>query len=50
MLEKLSRLLKIKQRFRLDPVSDNYVLVEIDTFSVSRIEVSGVFTVSPVQI
>ena len=44
MLEKLSRLLKIKQRLRLDPVSDNYVFVEVDKFSVSRIEVSVVFT------
>ena len=42
MLEKLSRLLKIKQRLRLHPVSESYVFAEVDRFSVSRIEVSVV--------
>ena len=42
MLEKLSRLLKIKQRLRLHPVSESHVFAEVDRFSVSRIEVSVV--------
>ena len=38
MLEKLCRLLKVKQKLTLDPGADNYF--PMDSFSVSRIEVS----------
>ena len=39
MLEKLTRLLKLKQKLTLDPSANDFF--EMDRFSVSRIEVTG---------
>ena len=44
MLEKLTRMLKIKQKLTLDPSS--YDFFEMDRFSISRIEVTGRQSVS----
>ena len=44
MLEKLTRVLKIKQKLTLDPSS--YDFFEMDRFSISRIEVTGRQSVS----
>ena len=44
MLEKLTRMLKIKQKLTLDPSS--YDFFEMDRFSISRIEVTGGQSVS----
>ena len=44
MLEKLTRMLKIKQKLTLDPSSYDYF--EMDRFSISRIEVTGRQSVS----
>ena len=42
MLEKLTRLLKLKQKLSLDPSSYDYF--EMDRFSVSRIEVIELYS------
>ena len=39
MLEKLTRLLKLKQKLTLDPSANDFF--EMDRFSVSRLEVTG---------